>query len=446
MKTLMRTIFLLYLFFIHFNLFSQVNLTLKTGAQLRASNNPHSQVISSITKGTRLSVLSLDDQGYYKVTYNGRVGYINKMYFDSEGENPNFKSSNKSSISNNKNLWNENQLKSNWIKNGLDFYEGIYEQIVSSYEKNRGISSIKLGLKKASSGYDLIYLSGAPQNYSQYWKAGDLKAVVTPTAIPSFYKLKWFDSEKKVRDAYLKLEEGTAELTFDNGEKLIFLKMFPSSEDIPVISKKIERSSSGTGFAISTNGLIVTNYHVIEGASNILVTNSLEFSKRYKAEILLTDKINDLAILRVSDVSFKELSSIPYVIRTSLSDVGERVFALGFPLISSMGLEVKLTDGVISSKTGFKGDVTTYQISAPVQPGNSGGPLFDSKGNLIGVINAKHKFAENASYAIKASYLKNLIDLLPYDLKLQTNSVLGGKSLSQQVNIIKEFVFIIESY
>lgn len=66
-----------------------------------------------------------------------------------------------------------------------------------------------------------------------------------------------------------------------------------------------------------------------------------------------------------------------------------------------MGDEIKLTTGVISSKTGFQGDVSLYQISAPIQPGNSGGPLFDNKGNLIGIVNAKHKGAENVGYAIK---------------------------------------------
>jgi S1-C subfamily serine protease len=85
-----------------------------------------------------------------------------------------------------------------------------------------------------------------------------------------------------------------------------------------------------------------------------------------------------------------------------------------------MGDEVKLTNGIISSKSGFQGDVTSYQITAPVQPGNSGGPLFDDKGNIIGIINAKHVGAENASYAIKASYLMNLIDLMPTPPKLQT--------------------------
>jgi S1-C subfamily serine protease len=109
-----------------------------------------------------------------------------------------------------------------------------------------------------------------------------------------------------------------------------------------------------------------------------------------------------------------------------------------------MGDEIKLTNGIISSKTGFQGDITSYQISAPVQPGNSGGPLFDKFGNLIGVINSKHSGAENVSYAVKISYLKNVIDLLPAAPKLSSTNTLTNLSLSDQVKLLNKFVYIIE--
>lgn len=110
-----------------------------------------------------------------------------------------------------------------------------------------------------------------------------------------------------------------------------------------------------------------------------------------------------------------------------------------------MGDEIKLTNGIVSSKTGFQGDITSYQISAPVQPGNSGGPLFDKQGNLIGIINSKHASAENVSYGVKSSYLTGLIELLPSPPRLQTINLLTGKSLTQQVELVKKFVYIIET-
>ncbi len=80
-----------------------------------------------------------------------------------------------------------------------------------------------------------------------------------------------------------------------------------------------------------------------------------------------------------------------------MSDVGETVYVSGYPLRATMGDEIKLTNGI---KSGFQGDITNYQISVPVQPGNSDGPLPDSNGNVTGVISAKHIGAENVSYAV----------------------------------------------
>jgi len=152
-----------------------------------------------------------------------------------------------------------------------------------------------------------------------------------------------------------------------------------------------------------------------------------------------------LAIIKIDDASFTSLGTIPYTIPSKSCDVGCSCFCLGYPLRATMGDEVKLTNGIISSKSGFQGDITTYQITAPVQPGNSGGPLFDDKGNLIGIINAKHLGAENVSYAIKTSYLLNLIEIMPTPPKLPTVSQLTNKSLAEQVKLIKNYTYIIET-
>ena len=99
----------------------------------------------------------------------------------------------------------------------------------------------------------------------------------------------------------------------------------------------------------------------------------------------------------------------------------------------------------ISSKSGFKGDITTYQITAPVQSGNSGAPLFDKEGILIGIVNAKHTDADNVGYAIKTTYLFNLIEALPTTLKLSAVNTLKGNTLSSQVELANKFVYIIEA-
>ena len=109
-----------------------------------------------------------------------------------------------------------------------------------------------------------------------------------------------------------------------------------------------------------------------------------DISKGYKATIAASDKQNDLAILKIQDADFPGFGTIPYGLKSSMCEVGETVWALGYPLTNLMGEEIKFTDGKISSRTGFQGDISMYQISVPIQPGNSGGALFDNRGGLRG--------------------------------------------------------------
>lgn len=200
--------------------------------------------------------------------------------------------------------------------------------------------------------------------------------------------------------------------------------------------------SSGSGFLISNNGYIATCYHVIEGATDIKIKGvNNDFNKKYNAKVIATDKINDLAILKI-DCRLE--SSLKYSIKWNVSDVGQEVFTLGYPLKTTMGEEIKLTNGIISSKSGFQGDITTYQITVPVQPGNSGGPLFDKNGYVIGVINAKHTGAENAGYAVKTNILRNLIQSTSLSISLPQSNQLYGKSLTSQVKLARKDVLIIE--
>lgn len=200
---------------------------------------------------------------------------------------------------------------------------------------------------------------------------------------------------------------------------------------------------SGSGFALK-NGYICTNYHVIEGANSIEIFGVRgDFTISHPAKVIATDKYNDLAVLKIDEDEFKGFGSIPYRVKTSIADVGEEVFVLGYPLTATMGEEIKLTTGVVSSRTGYKGDVALYQISAPIQPGNSGGPLFDSQGNLIGVVSAKHTEAENVGYAVKASYLSNLIESsIPMSI-LPINNQISDAPLVQKIKNLKNFVFMI---
>ena len=202
------------------------------------------------------------------------------------------------------------------------------------------------------------------------------------------------------------------------------------------------KSWSGTGFALTSN-YIVTNYHVIENAKSITIQGiNGNHANKYGASVIASDKNNDLAILKVNGVNFAS-TNIPYSVKTTTSEVGEEVFVLGYPLTATMGDEIKLTTGVVSSKSGFLGDVSEYQISAPIQPGNSGGPLFDSKGNVIGIVSAKHVGAENVGYAIKTSYLRNLMESTISTNILPLTNKISSLNLSGKVKAVKNYVYCI---
>ena len=296
-----------------------------------------------------------------------------------------------------------------------------------------------IGLKKSKDTYYLIYFEGADNSN---WKEGDIKASLTATATPGLYKAIWFGAWKQKMDMTVIFSEGLMTVIDENKEKEIYIKTYPTYDMLP----KQEQDSkwSGTGFFLTHNGYIVTNQHVIDGAKELKVTGiNGDYKTNYNARVEVTDEHNDLAIIKITDSNFKSFASLPYAIRKTNANIGEDCFVLGYPLISTMGMDIKLTNGIISAKTGYQGDVSQYQISAPIQPGNSGGPLFDKNGNLIGIVCAKHTEAENAGYAIKVSYLNNLADALSESIVLPQNNRLIGKTLPDQVKIASNYVCVI---
>lgn len=221
-------------------------------------------------------------------------------------------------------------------------------------------------------------------------------------------------------------------------------KLLHFTEDIDdPIGSMAYGPKSGTGFLVSSSGYIATNYHVIENAKKITVKGiNGSFFTSYKASIVLTDKNNDLALVKLDDPSIK-FDSIPYEIVSSQADVGQNIYILGYPLTTTMGEEVKMTNGTVSSRSGYEGNITSYQISAPAQPGNSGGPLIDQNGNVIGIVNAKHLGVENVTYAVKAAYLKTLLEMSPEPPKACHNK-LKNLSTVDQIKVLKNYTYIID--
>ena len=209
-----------------------------------------------------------------------------------------------------------------------------------------------------------------------------------------------------------------------------------------------EWAGNGSGIIISKSGYIVTNYHVIEDNEEIEVEFIIDDEvKKFNAEVVKSDPVNDLAIIKIVDVNFDGVDNLPYNFKMRPSGAGTTVFAYGYPMaLSLMGKECKLTRGIINSKFGYEDDIRSYTIDAAIQPGSSGGPLFDDKGNLIGINTAglNKEIADNVGYTIKSSYVFNLIDALPKSIDLPSSTKLQSLSLPDQYNEISKYVVLIK--
>ena len=205
-----------------------------------------------------------------------------------------------------------------------------------------------------------------------------------------------------------------------------------------------EGKFSGTGFALTADGYLVTSSHVIQGADSLLIEGREH--QRYHAETVFSDVKHDLAILRIKDADFKGFGKLPYTFKGGQADLGERVYTLGYPRE-----DVVYGEGALSARSGYRGDTAFYQVSIPVNPGNSGGPLLDERGNLIGVVSGRQDDAQSAAFATKSSYLVRLVDSLknrqpaqPYHLP-RANQLLGA-ARAQQVKRLQDFVFVVKVY
>lgn len=199
-----------------------------------------------------------------------------------------------------------------------------------------------------------------------------------------------------------------------------------------------------TSFMITKNGYVVTNYHVIDGADSIQLQNHK--GDTFKAEIIFTSPEKDLAILHINDSSFRSVKQVPYTFKNRDSDIGEDIFTIGFPRD-----EAVYGQGYLSSSTGYAGDTLAYQISIPVNPGNSGGPVLDKEGNIIGIISGKQKGIDGAAFAIKTKALMETLDSipaksLPTDIVISNKNQLNHLSRTEQIKRLQDYIYIVKVY
>ena len=218
------------------------------------------------------------------------------------------------------------------------------------------------------------------------------------------------------------------------------IKMFPEKNTVQ--AALYNPVWSGSGFALN-EGYIVTNHHVAGSAKLIRVFTGENNDKYFDAQLIASDPVNDLAVIKVNDKEFSGYGTIPYTIDERLKEVASECFVMGYPKTDILGREIKYTNGTISAWSGYEGNVSTYQISAPVTNGNSGGPTFDSEGNVIGILSSGVPSLQNVGYAVKAAYLMELLRTKSLESALPTSNQIKSLPIPEKVKSIKPFVYFL---
>jgi S1-C subfamily serine protease len=194
----------------------------------------------------------------------------------------------------------------------------------------------------------------------------------------------------------------------------------PSSQQPP---QAVESVYSGTGFLFSAKDYVITNWHVVRGTNNIKV--KFLNGEKIEAEVALKDPQNDIAFLKLERQPQLPPSNLK-IGDSSNMKMGDKVFTIGYPAHFLMGDNPKYTEGVVNATSGLQDDPTVFQVSVEIQPGNSGGPLFNETGEVIGItsssldpkaaVEAFGTLPQNVNYAIKSSYISALLPMLPQTL------------------------------
>ena len=225
-----------------------------------------------------------------------------------------------------------------------------------------------------------------------------------------------------------------------NGKKYAAGEYNPSIEENNnnkqnIDPNKIINAASGSGFIISSSGHVITNNHVIEGCNEVKIHYNGE---KYKASIIAKDDYNDIALLKANFTP-----SIIFSIKNGNAELLEDIYVAGYPFGDFFNSSVKITKGIVSSLSGFKNNFSNMQIDAALQPGNSGGPVIDYKGNVVGVAVAKLDLStmveifdsvpENTNFAIKSSVVLNFLNANGIQTKKASEKIMARSKLSETI-------------
>ncbi len=219
-------------------------------------------------------------------------------------------------------------------------------------------------------------------------------------------------------------------------------QLIDSTETTTKVPDKVQ-VSAGTSFLIDEDGYLATNAHVVEGSSTLIVVNN---NKEYIARKVYENAENDLAILKIDDKDWKPVGKLPYNVRRGSVDLGEEIYTLGYPRN-----EIVYNRGYMSAKSGYRDDSMSIQIAISANPGNSGGPVLDRNGSIIGILSTRDRQSNDVVFASKANNLTTAVETLKKDtayknLNLPKYSNLKGMDVVKQVKKLQNYVFMVKGY
>ena len=328
----------------------------------------------------------------------------------------------------------------------VNFIEGIWITDDNKYE----IAIVKNDFSICQ-GYD--YIGFIVQTTDPGWDSGKVRMQMKSTAISKVFTGLWHKNsnsffnlteQQSLGTTFRLASDNIIEYTNEKKEKKFLYRIYPGNDDANEASNR-----AGTGFFITAD-LIVTNYHVVEKAKTIEV--KYNNGQKGSASVITKDPINDLALLKVDKLE----SSVKPLSITNIQNLkeGDPVYTVGFPMPNLLGTKAKLSEGIINSITGIKDDVRMFQISIPTQPGNSGGPLINAKGQVVGVVTSTvnpfmsllfaGSFPQNVNFAMKINYVNNLLTTLPEKIHLPVKKFSNDLSPAQIMVLAKDAVVEIE--
>ncbi len=324
------------------------------------------------------------------------------------------------------------------MKEDISFREQVetHQSFLESLKSFDDRKSLKRMLNEMHEGEETAVIKAKSFSIRKLWPTIAMAAsVALVIATGTLFMARWFDLEHQTN--YQELRKNVEKLKKSQTQILENIKANNKKDFAP-------GKYSGSGFLISSNGYVVTSYHVVKAADSVYIEND-KYGK-LKTSVVYADPSSDIALLLIADDEFLKAKTGACAIQSREADIGESVYTLGFPRE-----EIVYGEGSISASTGYQQNENAYQVSVPVNPGNSGGPLIDQQGALIGIVNGVQTQTQGAAFAIKSEVLLQKLQSIPSDslqrpLKLSSQNQMARMTRVNQIKLWKDFVFIVRVY